>query len=42
MPMARVIPTKIEAQYEQEDDYQRAREMGLPATLGAGGSLMGS
>ena len=43
MPMARVIPTKIEAQYEQEEDYQRAREMGLPATLGAGsGSMAGS
>lgn len=36
MPMARVIPSKIEAQYEQEEEYQRAREMGMPATLGIG------
>ena len=33
MPVPRVIPTKITAQYEQEEDYQRAVQAGLQVSL---------
>ena len=33
MPVPRVIPTKITAQYEQEEDYQRAVQAGQRVTL---------
>ena len=42
MPMPRVIPTKITAQYEQEEDYQRSLALGRPVPLHAGGSMGGS
>ena len=39
MPMPRIIPSKIVAQYEQEEDYQRALDRGQKATYAPGNSL---
>ena len=39
MPMPRVIPTKITAQYEQEEEYQNSLAMGRPVQLGSLGSV---